>query len=142
MPNIVPEERDKLPPVWDMSQERAFMENLLGQRFNFFLIFFSLVIAGALNARSQVHLNIVLPLGNLICWLLSLVLFRSQRKLDLILKKLLADETHPASIIDMGANGISMRKLIGYVIPIICCSALTVGTILALCGRLSVAVRP
>ena len=35
---------------WDMSQERAFLENLLSQRFNFFLVFFSLVVAGVLAA--------------------------------------------------------------------------------------------
>ena len=43
-------ERDEKPPVWDMSQERAFIETLLNQRFNFFLAFFSLVIVGAWGA--------------------------------------------------------------------------------------------
>jgi hypothetical protein len=142
MPNISPEERDKISPVWDMSQERAFIENLLGQRFNFFLIFFSLVVAGALNARSQVHFSIVLILGAIICWLLAFTLFRSQQKLDLILAELFADQTHPASIIDKKAGGLSMRRLIGYVIPLICCIALTLGTILALCGTLRAGILP
>lgn len=51
--------RDKTSPVWDMSQERAFIENLLGQRFNFFLVFFSLTVAGSVNAKAQIHLQII-----------------------------------------------------------------------------------
>ena len=47
----------------DLSQEREFMENLLNQRFNFLLVFFSLVIAGALAARSHDQAVLVLQVG-------------------------------------------------------------------------------
>ena len=62
---------DSISPRWDISQERAFIETLLGQRFNFFLVFFALISAGALNARgwpSWVQ-SAVLALGAIICGL-------------------------------------------------------------------------
>jgi len=128
--------RDKTGPVWDMSQERAFIETLLGQRFNFFVVFFSLVLGGALNARTQFHFELILTLGTLICWLMARTLFRSQYKLDLILDDLfLHDASHPASIINKRANSRkvilgrkSMRRVIGYWIPCICCLALFIAT--------------
>ena len=82
---LTAEYRDRTSPVWDMSQERVFIETLLNQRFNFFLIFFSLVLAGAINAKEQLHFQLVLSLGTVICFLFASVLRRSQQKLDLII---------------------------------------------------------
>ena len=93
-------ERDKASPVWDMSQERAFVENLLNQRFSFFLVFFSLVMAGSLNAKTQVMFDTILGIGSVIGVLFALVLSRTQAKLDLILADLFTDKSHPATIID------------------------------------------
>lgn len=56
---------------WDLSQERAFVENLLSQRFNFFLIMFSLVIAGAVNANTKFELVAILSIGLLLCVLVG-----------------------------------------------------------------------
>ncbi len=132
--------RDGDSPVWDMSQERAFIENLLGQRFNFFLIFFSLVVAGALNAKSQLHFQIVLTIGGIICGLFAQVLARSQQKLDLILDDLFQDSTHPARIIDDRAKPKrGKRKIIGILIPQICVSVLVMGAIFAWFGLLKCA---
>lgn len=117
--------------MWDMSQERAFIENLLGQRVNFFLLLFSLVIAGAISSKNQQHLIIVLVLGAIICWLLALTIFRSQQKLDLILDELMKNEEHPVAIIDKKAKGISMRRIIGYIVPISCSISLTIGALLS-----------
>ena len=129
--------RDKNSPVWDMSQERAFIENLLGQRFNFFLVFFSLVIAGSVNSRTQLHLQIVLGIGTAICVLLATTLARSQEKLDLILDDLFSDPSHPVTIINKRAKPSgSRRKVISSVIPRLCCSLLLVGFVCALIGEL------
>ena len=97
-------DRDKASPVWDMSQERAFIENLLARRFNFFLVFFSIVMAGSVNAKTQLHLQLVLGIGSTICVLFAMVLARSQEKLDLILQDLFQDDSHPARIIDQRAK--------------------------------------
>ena len=118
---------------WDMSQERAFIENLLSQRFNFFLVFFSLVIAGAINAPSQLFFQTILTLGAIICWLLALTIFRSQQKLDVLLKFIFEDSSHPAKKADDACkNRGSRRKIIGDIIPTICCTFLSVLSILAI----------
>jgi hypothetical protein len=120
---------------WDLSKERAFMENLLNQRFNFYLLFFSIVVAGALSARTQVMLNLILSIGFIICCLLMATLMRAQQKLDLILERLFESADHPVAVINrMATAGFSVRKTIGYVIPILCCAVLAVGVALAFLG--------
>lgn len=117
---------------WGMSQERAFIENLLCQRFNFFMVFFSIVVAGAIGtidfSSSKVNLIVsiaVLIVGSVICWLLKSVLKRSQEKLDIILDHLIPAE-HPAKIVDERARkGGSRRRFIGELIPTLCCIILT-----------------
>jgi hypothetical protein len=133
-------ERDKASPVWDMSQERVFEENLLSQRFNFFLLFFSLVVTGSVNAKTQVLFNTILGIGSLVCVLLAVVLAHTQQKLDLILKDLFTDESHPATIIDRRVmkGGMSRRRMIGLYIPWICCIILIIGLALALAGVVEV----
>ena len=124
--------RDKSSPVWDMSQERVFIENLLSQRFSFFLVVFSIVLAGGINSKAQLHLQIVLTLGAIVTSLFAAVLGRSQEKLDLILADLFSDSSHPAAIIDRRAKkGGSRRRLVGVWIPRICCSVLILGAVLA-----------
>ena len=107
-------------PRWDISQERAFTETLLGQRFNYFLIFFSLVVAGAVNAKDAVTQALVLSMGAAICFCLMLTIYRAQQKLDLIIGVLMKDSEHPVSVIDGLAKGPSRRRLIGYYIPAFC----------------------
>lgn len=72
-------ERDRLSPVWDMSQERMFIENLLCQRFNYFLIFFSLTIAGFSNAKNEWIGETMLILGAVIITMLANVLRWNQK---------------------------------------------------------------
>jgi disulfide bond formation protein DsbB len=124
-----------------MSQERAFLENLLGQRFNFFLVFFGFVLNGSISAKTQVYLSTILVIGSFVCWSLALTLRRSQQKLDIILEDLFTDETHPATIVNercdkTGSRG--KRKIIGYWIPTVCCVILTIGAALAVFGILTV----
>lgn len=124
--------RDNNSPVWDMSQERAFIETLLNQRFHFFLIFFSLVIGGSINAKTQLQLQLILTLGSIIAVLLSVAIARTQHKLDLIIDDLKTDPSHPLKIIDdlAGPSG-TKRRLIGYWIPSLCSATLALGAILA-----------
>jgi hypothetical protein len=123
VPNIPAEMRDKKSPVWDMSQERAFLEALLNQRFNFFLVFFSLVLAGTVNSKTVIQFRVVSTLGFVVGAIFALPIFRAQRKLDLIMKHLYADPTHPACMINLaaaeagGLTGRSMQRLIGYYLP-------------------------
>lgn len=120
---VLDNDKDKRAPRWDISQERAFVENLLGQRFNFLLLFFSIFVTGAVNAREAPVLQaIVLSLGAIIALFLALAIWRTQRKLDLILAHL--GKTHPASFTDGHLR--SGRHFIGFYIPPTCCAALNV----------------
>jgi len=134
-------DREEASPVWDMSQERMFLETLLTQRFNFFLVFFGFVLAAAINARAQLHLQIVLSLGAFVSFLFAEVLRRSQKKLDLVLDRLFDNPSHPAKIIDnlAGSKG-SRRRFIGLWIPLVCWVTLLLGAIAAWSGRFPAAV--
>lgn len=142
MPNISTEERDVSSPVWDMSQERAFMENLTNQRFNFFLIVFGFVINGAINSKIIIFQKIILIFGTILCLMLALSIYRVHIKLKLILCALKKDNTHPVKIIDdelksetesvkklIPVKIRSVRKLIGWQIPLMCTFCLFVMTI-------------
>ncbi len=67
---------------WDMNQERAFMKNLLSQRFNFFLIVFTVVLAGAATANTQTKQSGILISGLLLCLLIVLTIYRIYANLD------------------------------------------------------------
>jgi hypothetical protein len=111
-------------PRWDISQERAFVENLLGQRFNFLLIFFSIFIAGAVHIeKDHVLQGAVLSLGALIAFFLARAILRTQKKLDVILNKL--HPSHPHSIIERELQLPTGRYFVGYWIPWTCFAALT-----------------
>jgi hypothetical protein len=119
-------------PRWDISQERAFMETLLGQRFNFLLVFFSLVMAGAVNSRESPFIQAsVLSMGAIICFCLMLTINRSQQKLDLIIAIIMEDPHHPVTVINALAKGPSRRRLIGYYVPAFCFVALASWALLA-----------
>jgi len=115
-----------------MSQERVFIKTLLNQRFGFFLVFFSLVLAGAVNAKAQLYLQLILTLGAVVSVMFASVIGRAQEKLDLVLADLFGDPTHPAAIIDARAKkGGSRRRLIGLWIPRLCCAVLMLAAVLA-----------
>lgn len=142
MPNITQEVRDNSSPVWDMSQERVLIITMLNQRFQFFLLFFSLVIAGALNARAPQHMSIVLFLGTTVSWLVAFTLFRTQIRHNKILYIIEQDETHPYTVINKLLGGrFRIQYLLSYVIPIFCCLSITIGTVLSLTGYLVVVPR-
>lgn len=121
---------------WSMSDERAFMENLLCSRFNFFLVFFALVVAAAVSTSEESHFKIVLTLGAAISVPFALTIARAQAKLDLALEHLFNTEGHPTNVLNEECGGISMRRWIGYWIPLACCVALVVGATLAWIGYL------
>ena len=132
------------PEAWDLSQERAFIENLLCQRFNFLLVFYSLVVAGAFATSSQYNFSIALTVGAIVCSLFALPIARAQHKLDLILRHLgTQNPKHPAILTDKWASDLSQvplimrpivrhsrRDVIGYWIPLLCAVTLWIGALL------------
>jgi hypothetical protein len=126
---------DNLGPRWDLSQERAFIETLVGQRFNYMLIFFSIICAGFINAKDEGALQAVLPtIGAIVCACLALAIGRAQQKLDIILGLLHRDPRHPVSVTATHASGKSRRGLIGYTIPWMCTAILAVAATVSWIG--------
>jgi len=93
-----------------MSQEREFIETILNQRFNYLIVFFSIVIAGAFSTENQFHLQLILTIGAVFSYLFYMTLQRSRVKLDLLLNELKSDEYHPVRIIDDKANTAERKR--------------------------------
>jgi hypothetical protein len=128
---------DQANKNWDLSQERAFMENLFCQRFNFFIVIFSLVIAGAASANTQIKLASMLWIGLVLCVLVASTIYRNYVKLIWILRALHAIADHPVARTEAGIKSLGSKRLfgvnsiIGIVIPVLCCLVLLVGALLA-----------
>ncbi|HKB66322.1 MAG TPA: hypothetical protein VKC61_10735 [Pyrinomonadaceae bacterium] len=124
---------------WDMSQERAFVENLFCQRFNFFIVIFSLVIAGAASANTQAKLSAILTIGFFLCLLVALTIYRNYVKLIWILRELHGRKDHPIAISSAGIEQEIFKMLtlfpvnwiIGWFIPSLCCLILLAGALLS-----------
>ncbi|MGE3248095.1 MAG: hypothetical protein AB7F96_10920 [Beijerinckiaceae bacterium] len=115
----------QVAPVWDMSQERAFIENLLGQRLYFFLVFATIVIAAITQLKEPILISIILTISAWITWLFTATIYRASDKLDKIFEHLKNSEPdHPYKIIDEAANNEgktkSQRRHMGETIPRIC----------------------
>ena len=117
----------------DMSNEREFIEGLVNSRFRFFVIFISIIIAGSSIVKNEFLFKVVLTFGFVISFLIALTIARSQQKLNIIFN-LLPDE-HPAIIVNEEAKKNpftrSVRNVIGYYIPAICCLFLLLLSLLA-----------
>lgn len=141
MPKLDHETRDKTPPVWDMSQERVLMEQLVGQRLNFFLVFFAVIIAGAVNAREQFQLQLVLTIGLMVSMVLLAAINRTSARLDVALSILRQDPTHPYTIIGDQVGGFSVRFLLWRLLPAFCVALLALGCAAAWANVLSASDR-
>ena len=117
---------DNVSPRWDISQERAFLENLLNTRFNFLVTFSSVVVAGAINIRGTLIIQaLLLTVGAVIAHYVSLVVGRAQEKLDIILEFLIKNHPeHPAAFTNRLASQTSRRQIIGYTVPRFCSKTL------------------
>ncbi|QCG87452.1 hypothetical protein [Azospirillum sp. TSH100] len=126
-----------------MSQERAFVENLLNQRVNMFLVLFSVTMGATIQLRGTGTLQaIVLTIGTFLLSIMLLSIIRAQQKLDVILGVLFQDDTHPAKIADnLAIPKISARKVVGYGLPITCVTILIVTSGLAWTGYIDAILK-
>ena len=95
------------------------------------------MIAGAVAANTQLKLNAILWLGFVLCSLVALTLYRNYVALIWILQSLRKIPDHP--VLHGGAPAkrsaqhslFGVNTIIGVIIPLICCSTLLTGAILA-----------
>jgi hypothetical protein len=95
----------------DFNEERAFTENILNQRVSFYLIFFAIVIAAAVLVKSKVSFLVILFLGMIISWVLSVTIIVTAKRLGSMDRKF---------------YGVIIRILIGYFLPLFCSLLITV----------------
>jgi hypothetical protein len=111
---------------WDISQERAYVENLVNQRFNFLLVFATIVAGGAVaTGENAIVQFFILSSGTYFCHHIAETIYRAQLKLDTIFGLLRKDENHPYTLTSKladakrvkGAAGKSQLQKIGRLIP-------------------------
>ncbi|WP_319496332.1 hypothetical protein [uncultured Cohaesibacter sp.] len=121
---------------WDLSDERAFVETLVNQRTTILLAAFSLTMGGAFGTGvSVVMKQLILIFGAVVCCLITLTVWRVQKKLDILIRLIKMDAGHPITVVDsiIGSTG-SKRKLIGYALPSLYSIALVSAAIAAVLG--------
>jgi hypothetical protein len=117
-----PNNEKERAPRWDISQERSFVENLLGSRLNFLLVFFSIFVGGAVNAKDNLFLQaIVVSVAAIIVLHLATAIFRTHRKLEFLLGLVFRQRTHPARLTEDFPTG---RHIVGRRVPVLCCVVL------------------
>jgi hypothetical protein len=136
-------ERQSAQFDWNLSNEREFVENLFCQRFNFMLVLYSLFIAAAASANTQLKLIAILGLGGLVTMLTSFTIWRAYVKLIVNFKMLYRLEDHPISVVAKENNlqspikrAFPVNSILGIWIPLICSSSLVAGFILACTNHL------
>lgn len=124
--------------AWTFSDERQFAENLFCQRFNFLLVVYSLIIAGAASTSSALLFKIILSVGLVVTVLTSCTVWRSYAKVIVTLQILYRIAEHPISVVhrENQARHVLQRSfavnlVLGVLIPLFCSASLLLGVILA-----------
>ena len=127
---------------WDFWDERVQVENLLCQRFNFLIVCYSLFIAAFAVIPDRTSKIILLSVGCIVIWLISIFVRRAWFKLDYNLKCLfvLHEKNNGIQLIDQyAANkgklikcilkclGIRYNQIIGSIIPNLMWISLAIG---------------
>jgi len=110
-----------------LRDERAHMEGLLNQRFNFFIIILGAIIASFPVIQNPTQLKIVLIAGLIFEFLFMLLIGRAQKRLNInleLLKSLPNDPTEEITLITKKTSRLnpyrySVSRLIGFYIPIL-----------------------
>ncbi len=129
---------------WNLSDERAFMENLFVGRFNFFLLVFSLFVTAGFANSFRLYKYIVFYAGAFVLFLVWLSLYRGFRKHDRIMRIIFNEKkSHPAAKLAdlMKLECFKPRYRVSYLmgiwIPLVCIGFLVIIAILVHCGILA-----
>jgi hypothetical protein len=121
-----------------MSQERAFVESVCNQRFNFFIVFFAATIAGVASAKTRFHQTAILLTGTTVAVLMYFGLIRTYQRLWEIIDYIREDSTHPEKIITQRLRQrgrilrFSARPIYSYIIPGVCLAVLLAALVLSI----------
>lgn len=129
---------------WSISDERVFLENLLSQRLNFFIIIYAAILTGSITTGDLVLRGIILLIGLVITCLLSLAMFRICNKVIVILTILHKTKRHPIRRVGKITERYNKKhhlsypspKVIGIYIPAFLTITILFGLTLTICQRL------
>lgn len=117
---------------WDMYQERSFIENLFCQRFNFFILAYTIFVMAACTVENEISIRIILFSGIIILFLLWLTLGRAYVKLFVVLKKIRENEgviPDIDKVVDSYpfiAKLVSVLPIMTYIVPFTCIISLVI----------------
>lgn len=134
---------------WTLSQERAFVEDLVNKRLSAFLAVFGAVLAGVIATKTAPGFQVLVSwVGWAICARLAQATRRAQVKFDVIMGGLKQCPRHPirwteGAMEDAGINLKSQtaRHHVGATVPVMCCQIL-LGLFLLSCVNLCVSWPP
>ncbi len=127
---------------WSIADERAHMEQIVNQRFNFLLVFVGLVVGAAAQITSHRGRFLILGFGSFVSLMMLFPLGRAQHRFDIAMK--IWERKSPANIVARIGRvadtsecllfRCSYRRFIGYKIPLVSVICLFVVSILAFPG--------
>ncbi len=132
---------------WNLFSERDFVENIVSQRFNYFIVVFSLFITASATVSKVESLILILSLGILILTAIWLTIYISSRWLDIVFRILhnLPQENHLFKTITVELDSrrwikkkyrCGVNNMLGIYIPMFCCFILIIGLLLVSTGNL------
>ncbi len=118
-------------------EELAFLEKAIDRRLAIFLVFFTVVIVGALGSGSSSLSAAGFSIGSIICWLLAISIILTTRKTGAIAKALKKEVGGIVASIEAGIYAKFVRWILGYIIPVFCSIVLTFGSVASSVGWLN-----
>ncbi len=143
MPRIIPPPKITEAKQSDLSQERFLAESLLSQRIHFFIIFFIIIVTGAILAYqfAKPYLVIILSIGTIISWGLTFTIVRLSLRIKFISKKL------DSEVLTLAKSFLAIPlKILSWIsdifIPVVCSLLISSGLILSSTGFFDTKIIP
>jgi hypothetical protein len=130
----------KASKTWDLYQERAFKENLLNQRFHFFLVVYALIVAATASFKGGFGVVIVLSFGIFILLQLWYMIWIAYIKFSTLIDTLKDINSIPRAINVFTDNDekvkdeVNKRKYLSWLSPLLAIQANESDVRLVLCN--------
>lgn len=121
----------------DGIEHLAYLERAIDRRLAIFLVFFTVVIIGALGSGSASLSSVGFSIGSIICWLLAISIILTTRKTGALARALKKTGDSAYSLIEIRLYSVFIRWILGYIIPVFCAIVLTFGSVASSLGWLN-----
>lgn len=109
-------EEQKNNTDWTLYSERELYVNITNNRFNFLLIFYSLIITAFSTIKGTINKIIILSIGFLIVFSLTIAVIRIINKLQFVIKLLKKlDEYHVFPLMKEGSGNIDANNILKFI---------------------------